>query len=88
MKTDESRREISQEAVMSQAGTGCLDAGPGSPCWSPRHCWLVLPNVTRRQERKSFSSPVAKRRGSPCINNQGFKLLKWLLTNESSLISP
>jgi len=52
MKTDESRREVSQEAVMSQAGTGCLDAGPGSPCWSPRHCWLVLPNVTRRQERK------------------------------------
>ena len=51
MKTDESR-EISQEAVMSQAGTGCLDAGTRSPCWSPRHCWLVLQNVTRRQERK------------------------------------
>ena len=36
MKTDRNgSRETSQKAVvMRQARVGCLDAEPGSPCWS------------------------------------------------------
>lgn len=85
----EDRQEWKQENQLEgccdeRARGRCLDVELGSTCWcrAPKQAprFSSLGNRRESDSVQPFCS-VAMESSSPCINNQGFQLLKWLFTN-------